>query len=160
MAFSHRIERMAGPVRGKPALQTLIRQTFDLEARREASDYGMACEHLLQRQRKRALVVLITHALDEQHLLSIGRYARSITSPHLLLCVFLRDVGLAALAASVPRSDLEAFHVAAAAEMLGAQTRYVASLREQGALVLEALPQQISSSLVNQYLDLKARHLL
>jgi uncharacterized protein (DUF58 family) len=160
LAFSNRIERAVGPVRGKPAIQTLIRQTFDLEPRWEASDYALACDELLRRQRKRALVLLITHTLDEQHLLSIGNYARTLTSPHLMLCVFLRDVGLTELAARVPQHDIEAFQVAAAAELITAQAQHIATLRESGVLVLETLPSQLSSELINQYLDLKARHLL
>ena len=160
MAFSNRIERAAGPVRGKPAIQTLIRQTFDLEPRLEASDYAVACEDLLRRQRKRALVVLITHALDEQHLLSIGRYVPTLVRPHILLCVFLKDVALTELARRVPQTDLEAFHVAAAAEMLESHARRTAELQHSGVLVLETLPNELSSALINQYLDLKARHLL
>ena len=160
MAFSNRIELMAGPVRSKPQVQTLIRQTFDLQPRLEASDYGMACEELLRRQRKRALVVLLTHALDEHHLQSMGRYVRSITSPHLLLLVFLRDISLVDLASRVPADEAEAFHVAAAAEMLNAQRRAIGVLRDAGAMVLEALPGQLSAALINQYLDIKARHVL
>jgi uncharacterized protein (DUF58 family) len=160
LAFSSRIERAVGPVRGKPAIQALIRQTFDLFPRLDASDYGMACEDLLRRQRKRALVVLITHTLDEQHLISIGRYVPALVRPHLLLCVFLQDVALSELAGRNPRSDMEAFHVAAAAEMLEAQARRIAELQHAGVLVLETLPGELSSALINQYLDLKARHLL
>lgn len=160
LAFSSRIERAVGPVRGKPAIQALIRQTFDLFPRLEASDYGMACEDLLRRQRKRALVMLITHTLDQQHLTSIGRYVPALVRPHLLLCVFLRDVALSELARRVPASDMEAFHVAAAAEMLEAQARRIAELQHAGVLVLETLPGELSSALINQYLDLKARHLL
>ncbi len=160
MAFSNRIEAMAGPVRGKPSIQVLIRQSFDLQPRLEASDYGMACEELLRRQRKRALVVLITHALDEHHLQSVGRYVPSITSPHLLLLVFLKDVALVDLASRVPADETEAFHVGAAVEMLNAQRRAIGGLRDAGALVLETLPGQLSPTLINQYLDIKARHAL
>jgi len=160
MAFSNKIELVAGPLRGRPGVQTLIQQTFDLHPRIEASDYGMACEELLRRQRKRALVMLVTHALDEQHLGWIARYVRSLAAPHVLLLVFLRDVSLARLAATVPRTDLEAFHVAAAAEMLNAQARAVRELKDAGALVLETLPSQLGSAMINEYLDLKARHLL
>ena len=120
----------------------------------------MRAEVLLRRQRKRALVLLITHALDEHHLRSLGRYVPSITSPHLLLLVFLRDTALVDLASRVPASEAEAFHVAAAAEMLNAQRRAVGVLRDAGALVLETLPGLLSPTLVNRYLDIKARHAL
>lgn len=160
LAFSNRIELMAGPVRGRPQIQALIRQTFALQPRLEASDYDLACEALLRRQRKRALVLLLTHALDEHHLQSIGRHLPVIGAPHLLLLVLLRDVALAELAARVPADESEAFGVAAAAELLNAQRRRVATLRDAGALVIETLPDELSPALVNGYLDVKARHLL
>jgi len=160
MAFSNRIERYVSPVRGKPAIQKIIRSVYDLEPRMAASDYDLACEELLRRQRKRALVVLITHSFDEHHLITISMYLRALTSPHLLLCVFLRDQALSDLADRIPESDVEAFQIGAAAELLTAQTRKIAELRDAGVLVLEVLPDDLSSELINRYLDLKARHLL
>lgn len=160
LAFSNRLERAVGPVRGKPAIRALIRQSYDLEPRLEASDYSLACEDMMRRQKKRALVVLITHAIDQQHLASIERYLRALVSPHLFLVVFLRDVALAEMADRIPLGPIESFQVAAAAEMLAAQARRVAALRDGGILVLEALPSELSAGLINQYLDLKARHLL
>ncbi len=160
LAFSNRIERAAGPVRGKSAVRVLIRQCFDLEPRLEASDYSLACEDLMRRQRKRSLVILITYAIDDQHLAAIGRYLRALVSPHLFLVAFLRDVALADLAARIPDTDADAYRVAAAAEMMATQARRVAELRDSGILVLETPPNELSAELINQYLDLKARHLL
>ena len=160
VAFSNRIERYAGPVRGKAAVQALIRQTYDLEARLEASDYALACEDLLRRQKKRALVLLITYALDEQHLAAIGRYLRSLTSSHLFLCVLLKDLPLLALAERVPETDVEAYQVAAAAEMLKAQERRLSGLRASGIHATEVVPNELAAEVINQYLDVKARQLL
>ncbi len=160
LAFSNRIERMVGPVRGKLAVRTLIREVYDLEARYEASDYSLAIEEVLRRQRKRALVVLVTHALDEQHLISIGEYVRTLTNNHLLLCVLLRDEGLTSLASVPPTTELDAFHAAAAAEILAAQGRMVRKLQRAGVLVVETLPNELAAVIINQYLDLKARHRL
>jgi uncharacterized protein (DUF58 family) len=160
VAFSNRIERYAGPVRGKAAIQSLIRQTYDLEPRLEASDYGVACEALLRRQKKRALVLLLTYALDEQHLDAIGRYLRNVTSSHLFLCVLVRDLPLVKLAEKVPATDLEAYEVAAATEMLSAQERRLAALRVSGIHATEVMPNELAASIINHYLDVKARHLL
>lgn len=160
LAFSSQVERYLHPVRGKPAIQTILRTSYDLRARRVASDYGLACEEILKRQRKRSLLILVTHTLDEQHLVAIDRYIRPLTRNHLLLLVFLRDVSLARLASDLPGTDLEAFHVAAAGELLNSQAQRIAALREAGVLVLETLPEDLSHDLINEYLALKARHLL
>lgn len=160
VAFSNRLERYVGPVRGKTAIRSLIQKTYDLEARHEASDYGLACEDLLRRQKKRALVLLITYALDDQHLDAIGRYLRSLISSHLFLCVLLKDLPLVGLAERVPETDVEAYQVAAAAEMLAAQERRLSVLRARGIHATEVVPNELAAEVINHYLDVKARHLL
>lgn len=160
LACSNRIERWVAPVRGAAAIQTLIRQTYDLEPDYTASDYALMVEELRRRYRKRSLVVLVTHALDEVHMKGISRHMRQIRSPHLVLGAFVRNVPLDERAGTVPRTDLEAFQVAAAAEMVAAQTLQIAQLEKSGVLVVEALPEKLSSRLISQYLEIKARHLL
>ena len=49
---------------------------------------------------------------------------------------------------------------AAAAEILAAQARMVAELADRGVLVVQTTPGALSAVVINQYLDVKARHLL
>jgi len=160
LAFSNRSERWVRPVRGAGAIQTIIRHTYDLAPRYEASDYGLMVEELRRRFRKRSLVVLLTHALDELHLAAISRHVRQLRTPHLVLAAFLRNVPLFERVQSIPKTDVDAFQIAAAAEMVHAQTRQIAELSHSGLLILDALPEQLSADLISRYLDIKARHLL
>lgn len=160
MAFSSRVERTLKPVRGKPGIQSVLQNSFDLQARREASDYTLAMEHLSYRFRKRSLVVLLTHVIDEQHLESISQALSSVRSPHLFLCVFLQDLGLSHLVSQPPESDVDGFQSAAAAEMLTAVERKTAALKDRGILTVSSLPDQLSADVINGYLDVKARHLM
>lgn len=160
LACSNRTERWVAPVRGASAIQTLIRQTYDLEPTYDASDYSFMVEELRRRYRKRSLVVLMTHALDEVHLGSISRHMRELKSPHLVLGAFLRNVPLYERLDTIPETDLEAFQVAAAAELIATQTVQIAELQKVGLLVLDTLPEQLSANLISQYLEIKARHLL
>jgi len=160
LAFSNRAERWVRPVRGAGAIQSIIRHTYDIAPRYEASDYGLMVEELRRRFRKRSLVVLLTHALDELHLAAISRHVRELRSAHLVLASFLRNVPLFERMQSVPKSDVDAFQIAAAAEMVNAQTRQIAELSHSGLLVLDTLPEQLTGDLISRYLDIKARHLL
>jgi uncharacterized protein (DUF58 family) len=160
LAFSNRAERWVRPVRGSGAIQAIIRHTYDIAPRYEVSDYGLMVEELRRRFRKRSLVVLLTHALDELHLEAICRHVRELRSPHLVLAAFLRNVPLYERVLSIPKSDVDAFQIAAAAEMVHAQTRQIAELNHSGLLVLDTLPEQLSADLISRYLDIKARHLL
>lgn len=160
LCFSNHVERWIPPVRGRGAVQTLIRQMYDLHPRYEASDYNQMVEQLRHRYRKRSLVVLVTYALDEVHLQAIGQHMRELRKPHLVLGAFLQNVPLHERLNTFPQTTLEAFQVGAAAEMVAAQARQVATLRKRGLLVVDSLPEQLSANLISQYLEVKARHLL
>ena len=160
LACSNTVNRWVPPLRGPGALQKVISQTYDLQATYEASDYGLMVEELTRRYRKRSLVVLVTHALDEVHLSNIAAQMRRLQSPHLVLLAFLKNVPLQARVETVPETDIEAFQVAAAAGMVDAQTKMLAGLEKSGLLVVDALPDQLSAGMISQYLDVKARHLL
>ncbi len=160
MSFSNKIERFVRPMRGAGAVQTIIRSVYNLEPQYDASDYGLMVEEVRRRFRKRSLVILITAALDELHLATISKHMRQIRSPHLVLGAFLRNVPLYERVNAVPDTDVEAFQIAAAAEMVTSQRTQIAELQEQGQYAIESLPEDLSADLISQYLEIKARHLL
>ncbi|RPI75275.1 MAG: DUF58 domain-containing protein, partial [Planctomycetaceae bacterium] len=159
-AASNQAERWVRPMRGGNAIQTLIRAVYDLEPHYEASDYGLIVDQLRVRFRKRSLVVFLTHAIDDLHLQSIARHVRELRNPHLVLPAFLRNVPLSERVNAIPRSDVDAFQIGAAAEMSYSQSRQIADLQHSGMLALDVLPEQLTSQIVSRYLDIKARHLL
>jgi uncharacterized protein (DUF58 family) len=160
LVCSNQVDRWVAPVRGAVAVQKIVRQVYDLEPGYAATDYGLLVEQLRLRNRKRSLVVLVTHALDEVHLRVIARHVRELRRRHLVLCAFLRNVPLHERLETLPATDIEAFQVAAAAEMVHEQSTQVGQLEQAGLLVLDVLPEQLSSRLISQYLEIKARNLL
>lgn len=160
LAGSRKVHRWVPPVRGRGGVERLIGHCYDLEPKYEATDYDLLVNELRQRHRKRSLVVLLTHAIDELHLQTIAASLRRLKSPHLVLGALLRNVPLHERVNATPTSDLDAFQIAAAAELVGAQHEQIATLPQAGLLLVECLPDQLSSRLINRYLDIKARHLL
>ncbi|MFQ5734105.1 MAG: DUF58 domain-containing protein, partial [Planctomycetaceae bacterium] len=76
------------------------------------------------------------------------------------LGAFLQNVPLHERLNVIPGTDLEAFQIAAAAEMMAAQSLQVARLEKSGLLVTDSVPERLSAELISQYLEIKARHLL
>jgi uncharacterized protein (DUF58 family) len=105
-------------------------------------------------------VVVLTHALDELHLEAISTSPRRLKTPHLVLLAFLRNVPLEERMLLLPATDLDAFQIAAAAEFVSLQRDSLRQVQQTGLLVIDCLPQQLSSQLISRYLDIKARHLL
>uniref|UniRef100_A0A7C2PH24 DUF58 domain-containing protein n=1 Tax=Schlesneria paludicola TaxID=360056 RepID=A0A7C2PH24_9PLAN len=160
LAGDRQVRRWVKPVRGRGGVERLIGQCYDLEPQYQATDYDLLVNELRLRYRKRSLVVLLTHAIDEIHLQTMAAAMRRLKSPHLVLTAFLRNVPLYERVNSQPTGDLDAIQIAAAAEMVAAQREQLAALPPTGLLVVDCLPEQLSSRLINRYLDVKARHLL
>ena len=160
LAFSNKIERFIRPVRGKPGIQSILRSTYDIQASHNVSDYSMALEYLTTVQRKRALIVLITFVTDELQLRVIGESLKLRSLPYLPLCVLLQDVGLRQMADRIPETDLDAYHTAAAAQVLTGQSHEAASLREAGIMLIDTPPDLLTERLINEYLSIKARNLM
>lgn len=160
MAFSNRIERFVRPVRGKPGIQTILRSTYDIQASTKSADYNLALEYLGMVQRKRALVILITFVTDELQLSVIGESLQLRSLPYLPMCVLLQDVGLREMADQIPQTDLDAFHTAAAAQILTGQAQQVAAMRENGVMMVDTPPDLLTERLINEYLMIKMRNLM
>ncbi|MBA3312825.1 MAG: DUF58 domain-containing protein [Planctomycetaceae bacterium] len=160
IAVSNKVERFVPPMRTLGSVRALVAKTYDLMPKYEATDYDLLVGELRRRFRKRSLVILCTHALDEVHLEQIVGNVRVLRSPHLVVTAFLRNVPLASRLEAVPKTDLEAFQVAAAAEIHAAQTHQLTKLTQAGVLTVDALPEDLSARLISQYLEIKARHLL
>lgn len=160
MACSNKVERWVPPIRGAGSIQKLIRQVYDLEPTYEASDYQMMSEQLQLRYRKRSLVVVLTHALDEVHLSHLGDALQRMRWPHLVLSAFLRNVPLQNRMNAIPETDREAFQIAAAVDIVSTQASQIAALQKSGLMILDTLPENLSVNLVSRYLEIKARQLL
>ena len=164
MAAGATTRRWVPPVRGAAGVRTLVRQTYDLTPRYEASDYGAMVKEVRTRHRRRSLVVLLTHAADDVQLAEIARHVRPLRSPHLVLVALLENAPLAERAGTVPPAgaagEREAFRIAAAADLRARQRRRAASLAASGVLVVEAAPEDLSAAVVSRYLEVKAKHLL
>lgn len=160
IAVSNQLEQWVRPMRGRGSLQKMVRQIYDLQPKYESTDYALMVEQLNKRYRKRSLVILLTYAMDEVHQKEITHQLRKLRSPHLFLSAFLKNVPLMERFETTPTTQMEAFQIAAAGEMLATQSQQIAALQQSGLLVLEAFPHQLSSKLINEYLDIKARHLL
>jgi uncharacterized protein (DUF58 family) len=160
IAFSDRVRAYVAPGGGPRRINRLVHSVHNVFPEMVESRYGRAFIELEQRCRKRSLVVLMTNLFDELSAALFGEYLRNLTQRHLPLAVFLRDHDLFALAERAPDHGPALYQGAAAASLLNGRERSLARLRQSGVLTLDAFPEELTSELVNRYLEIKARHLL
>jgi uncharacterized protein (DUF58 family) len=160
LAFSDRVRAYVAPGGGPRRINRLVHSVHNVFPEMVESRYDRAFIELEQRCRKRSLVVLMTNIFDELSAQLAGLYLRNLAGRHLPLAVFLRDHDVFALAEKAPDHGLELYQGAAAASLLNGRERSLARLRTGGVLTLDVFPEDLTTELVNRYLEIKAKHLL
>jgi uncharacterized protein (DUF58 family) len=147
-------QRSVAPRKGVQTLNALMGHLYDVQPTLTHSDYVAAAQELLRRQRKRALVIVITNFRDEDST-ELGQALRLLRSRHLVLVASLRERIVGELMAQPLNSGDAAIDVASA--HLYEQSRRDAfhRLAARGGLIVDAEPERLGVELVNRYHALK-----
>ena len=164
ISFSDRIHNYTPARSGVKHINRLLHASYDQQARYVESRYDDAFLYLRTHCLKRSLVILVTNVIDEINAHQIKQYMGSLTGRHLPLAVFLRDREMFSAVdefeSTTHPSSSTIYQAAAASDVLAWRHQVIRDLRHQGVMSLDLFPEQLTSELVNQYLQIKARHLL
>lgn len=160
VCFSDEIHSYVPPKGGAGHMNRLLHASFDRFPNLVESRYDQAFLHLAANCRKRSLVILVTNVIDEVNSLHVEQYLGNIVGRHLPLGVLLRDHRLFDAADAIRPAGKELFRAAAAAEILTWRHQVLTDLTHKGVLALDVFPEDMTAPLINQYLEIKARHLL
>jgi uncharacterized protein (DUF58 family) len=147
-------ERSFAPRKGTTALNALMGELYAVQPTLTHSDYVSAAEDLMRRQRRRALVVVITNFRDEDST-ELSQALRLLRSRHLVLLASLRERIVGELIGQALVSGDAAIDVASA--HLYEQSRRDAfnRLAARDALMIDAEPERLGIELVNRYHAMK-----
>jgi uncharacterized protein (DUF58 family) len=160
MVFDDELRALVPAQRGVGALHALRTALVPVQPTLVEPDYSAAFRALALRQRKRALVVLLTDVIDARAARSLLAHLSRGASRHLAVVVALRNEALlhaAALPAAVPASGERLYLRAAAEELLAERATALQRMRDAGVVVLDVAPDAMAAAVVSQYLELKAR---
>jgi uncharacterized protein (DUF58 family) len=152
-------ERFIAPRKGRHALRGLMGELYDVQPTPTHSDYIAAARTFLQRQSRRALVIVITNFRDEDST-ELSHALRLLRRRHLVLLASLRERVVGELMRQ-PLSGVDAA-VEIAAAHLYAQSRRDAfnRLATRDALLADAEPERLGVELVNRYHAVKRAGLI
>lgn len=160
ICFSDEIHKFVPPRAGMNQLNQLLHASFDRFPRLVESRYDDAFVYLATRCPKRSLVTLITNVVDEINAHQIEKYLTAQSGRHLPMGVLLRDRRIFEAANAEQPVGPQLFRSAAAAEILTWRQEVLTDLEHKGVLTIDAFPEELTAPMVNQYLEVKARHLL
>ncbi|MFJ2480932.1 DUF58 domain-containing protein [Pseudomonas sp. NPDC087598] len=146
--------RHLAPVKGSGQLNVLLNAVYDLDSTQRPADYQAAINQLLARQKRRALVVLVTNLRDEddEELLSA---VKRLSQQHRVLVTSLRETTLDALR-HVPVQTLpEALAYCGTVNYLNERTELHERLVAQAIPVLDVRPAELGAEMVVRYMELK-----
>lgn len=160
VCFSDRVHNFVPPRNGMNQMNHLLRASFDRFPELVESRYDLAFLHLATHCRKRSMVILVSNVIDEVNSYQIGQYLSLQVGRHLPLGLLLRDRQLFDAADNLHLEGTNLYRSAAAAQILSWRHEVLTDLEHKGVLVLDVFPEDMTAPLVNQYLSIKARHLL
>ncbi len=168
LCFSDTIHSFIPPRGGSSQMNRLLEASFDQFPRMVESRYDQAFLYLSNHCKRRSLVVLATNVIDEVNAEAVVDHLGNISGQHLPLGIFLRDRQMfdAADAVADPTAihgvngEFALYRAAAAADILLWRDQVICDLKHKGVLTIDAFPDELTAPLVNQYLEVKAKHLL
>ncbi|MCL1814347.1 MAG: DUF58 domain-containing protein [Treponema sp.] len=152
-------ERWLPPRKGMSALMGLIQSLYDVKSAPAPSSLFSALESALARLKRRTFIIMISNFREEDGE-SLSWILRRIQRRHLLLLVSLKEMEAEAIARRKPADGDEALETAAAFSYLSARRRLYKTWEHLGLLTLECNSRELSSALINRYLEVKRSGLL
>ncbi|WP_419941965.1 DUF58 domain-containing protein [Candidatus Palauibacter sp.] len=158
MVFDDRIRHVSPPRRADPG--ALARIFAGVETRPVEPNYPLAFATLARTFRKRALVILFCDVIDEAVSKALVTSLTRIGRAHLPLAVAIRNLALEKAAARPAPTPSEAFHRAAAEELVQARATTLQVMRQSGILVVDTPPGDALVRTLDKYVEIKERGLL
>ncbi|WP_367254429.1 DUF58 domain-containing protein [Pseudomonas sp. stari2] len=146
--------RYVAPVKGAGQLKVLLNGAYDLDSTRHSADYSAAVNQLLARQKRRALVVLVTNVRDkdDEELL---KAVRQLSQKHRVLVASLREFTLEDVRHSQVQTIEQALEYCATVDYLNVRSTLHEKLNAQGVQVIDVPPSELSTDVISRYLSWK-----
>ncbi|MCX6647251.1 MAG: DUF58 domain-containing protein [bacterium] len=160
IAFDAKIQHYIAPGRGMAQLNRIIEALYDIQPSEVESDYAGAFKKFLATWRKRSLIALFSDVVDPTASSVLLAHLPSVHPRHLPLAVLLKDPELIELERQAPENSMELYEKAIACDLASSRELASRQLRQAGCLVVDVAPKDLTVSVVNEYLRLKARSMI
>ena len=152
--FAAEQDRHLAPVKGPGQLNRLLNHVYDLDSTQKPADYSAAIREVLSRQKRRALVVLVTNLRDEADEELLGA-AKQLGRHHRVLIASLREEVLDELRHTPVQTWQQALDYCGTVEFLNARANLHERLTAHGIPVMDVRPGELGPQLVSRYLSWK-----
>jgi uncharacterized protein (DUF58 family) len=160
LAYGRETQQSIAPARGGGHLRQIMESLALVQGEAAEADHLRATVTLNRLQPRRSLILWLTDPAETSMQPEVVEGAAQLMRKHLVLFVAIEQRDLRGIAVRRPATQQEMFAGAAAQEMLQWRQLLLARLRQRGALTLETYPEQMTSYVLNRYLEIKEKALL
>lgn len=157
LAFSDSVSRYLHPRAGRQQFLAVTEALYNLESSVTETDYGDTLDYLAFRNPRRSLIVIFTDIADRDSAAVLVQHVTHLARRHLPLVVTLQDPAIRALAQAPPTDSDAVYARAVARKLLDDRETVLLELQQRGVLTLDVSAEKVSSSVINRYLEVKAR---
>lgn len=157
LAFADDVTSYLAPRRGKGQFYRMLEALYNVQSQPVEADYRRALSYLSFKNKRRSLVVLFTDlaTLDAARPL-IANMAR-LARRHLPICVTISDPNIVGLARQPVTAGGPLYRRAVAEMLLDERQVILDTLNRSGVMTIDVPADKLTVSVINTYLELKAR---
>jgi uncharacterized protein (DUF58 family) len=160
MTFADQVTHFASPQQGRGQFYCMLEMLYAIEAQPVEPDYRRALSYLRARHRKRALVVIFTDLSGGASMNALVGQVSLLAKHSLPLVVTISDPDIYAAAHQQPGDSLQAYQRVAAVQLMDERRSLLEGMARQGVLTLDTPANQLSTAVINRYLELKSKTLI
>lgn len=160
LAYGRDTQQLITPRRGGGQLRQILDALALVRGEAAEADHLRATVTLNRLQPRRSLVLWLTDPAETSMQPEVAEGAAQLMRRHLVLFVAIEQRDLRQIAGMRPENQQQMFAGAAAQEMVHWRELLLARLRQRGALTLETYPEEMTSFVLNRYLEIKEKALL
>jgi uncharacterized protein (DUF58 family) len=160
IAYGRTIQQRLPAQRGSMHLRQLVETLALVQEQESEADHLRAASQLMLIQKRRSLVVWISELAETSMTPEVIEAASKLLPRHLVVFALIGQPDLHRLASRRPENAAEMYEVSAAQEIVHRREMLLSRLRERGALAVEVEFTELTSLLVNSYLDIKQKYRL
>jgi uncharacterized protein (DUF58 family) len=160
LAYGRDTQQLITPRRGGGQLRQILDALALVRGEAAEADHLRATVTLNRLQPRRSLVLWLTDPAETSMQPEVAEGAAQLMRRHLVLFVAIEQRDLRQIAGMRPENQQQMFAGAAAQEMVHWRELLLARLRQRGTLTLETYPEEMTSFVLNRYLEIKEKALL
>lgn len=157
VVFDDRVESFVPLNRGARQFQLLLETLYSVRSEPIESDPAGALAYLSHRRMKRSLIVMFTDLAEAAEPEALIAWLGQLARRHLPLCVIVSNPDIHRLASQPPDNSRHAYERVVAQRLLDERRAIIERIERQGALVLDVPAEQLTSGVINRYLEIKGR---